>query len=707
MKKCFVKIFLLFFCAFLLSASTNLHAQSFQEMPVINPAPSQELAQGGSTTNTNQGNALTRALGWGFNNLTGLGVAGQVGQAVWNTGTAASSAAINSAVSAASDSFQNTVMGLITTASLAMTALAAFVLYGAGETFDFILGITIGSSTLMDILNNSILICWKIIRDVSNIVIVFSLLYVAIKTIIEGNGFADKKMLAGVLMAAIFINFSLLLTKLVYQLSNSVGNAIVNQIKITGSSGNGVGGFSTGVMNMFNLQTLLTNSVFDLSAPSWTGVWNHVNTQILTSIIFLGLSVLFFVFTFSLAKRFFIFVLLMISSPLGLISFFIPWMGNVKNWWWGQLKGQALYLPAFFIVLYVSMQLMTSIVGTMSNPTGQLSAAIGGVNTQTTGTAVAASLTKGGISTMGTKSGMFIYTMFTYALALGCLILSILLPGKIAAGGAGVMNSFGSWASGKIRSLPGATGRFAGRAALSTAARAGRQGGRVASALATTGFTWNADDRKKKLKDLQERARAGDLDARGRLRLAEGISNRTFDLRNVKALGLDKKFGAGIKKWGDAVDDKKKKMESKAKAEMKRLGYDGMARENQSEVVAAERRRDIQMDVLKAAKDALKNNDTESNRNDVIKAQKELEKLEMQVGKEKNKGQSEYLEVMRARQARLWNRMSASQKAAFKKMEEDMEKKWKEEGKAKQTSRRRTPPPGPGPTPPPPTPPTP
>ncbi len=673
MKKCFAKILLLAICLFVVSAPLHVYAQN-QTANVNDP---QQGSSVGSIFNKWRTDVTSSVISTAATYLgNGGGLSGTAAVAM-NTGP------IKAGLELGGEAIKSVVGQFVRTAGLGFTALAALILMVSGEAFDFVLGATVtgeGVVSLFNIIQPSILLSWTIVRDVSNIIIVFSLLYLAIKTIIDGNGFADKKVLAGVLVAALFINFSLFFTKLVYQVSNEVGTSIVKEIKL-GSEG--IGSFSTGVMQIFGLQALFVKNIF-IDNQDWSGMWNTLNSSILTSLMFIGLSVIFFVFSFVLAKRFFVFVLLMISSPLGLISFFIPWLEGVKKSWWGQLKGQALYLPAFFITLYISMSLMSNIIGSL-NP--QTIANMSNVNLQTAGT-VNSQL--GAIAVSGVN--VFIYTLFTYILCLGCLLLPILLPNKIASAGAGAMNSFGSWATGKVRAMPGMAGRFAGRTVAGGAARTGRLVGVGASNLFSGGLTIDPAKRKQNLKDLQERARNGDVAAKGRLRIAEGLKNRTYDLRNVGGFGKKMGIGDGIKNWDDAVKAKKEKLEKKQKADMKRYGYD-KAGDNPVERQKLEEKtalRDNGIEDVKQKQQAFNAAMTSGNvalqnaaRVTLELAKEKLKQAELELGKQKNVGMIKHFEKMEKR----WkHKMTPTRYAALVKMKEEMEKKFKEDGKKKKNN---------------------
>ena len=92
---------------------------------------------------------------------------------------------------------------------------------------------------------------WSLFRDVANISFIFIILYNAISTILQLG--SDKRLLAKVVIIALLINFSGLITKLVIDVSNVVANQFYSQLNTSNNpfsenniSGKLVAGFKFG-----------------------------------------------------------------------------------------------------------------------------------------------------------------------------------------------------------------------------------------------------------------------------------------------------------------------------------------------------------------------------------------------------------------------------------------------------------------------------
>ena len=71
---------------------------------------------------------------------------------------------------------------------------------------------------------------YKIILNVANMIFIFLLLYIAIKTIL-GDGGDMKKLLTNIIVVALMINFSLFMTKVIIDASNIVAMGFYNAIQ--------------------------------------------------------------------------------------------------------------------------------------------------------------------------------------------------------------------------------------------------------------------------------------------------------------------------------------------------------------------------------------------------------------------------------------------------------------------------------------------
>lgn len=557
------------------------------------------------------------------------------------------------------------------------------VLTVAGEVFDKIVTFALDNSKFMidgpDGLGGTIELLWRFVRDIANIVIVFSMLYLAIRTIIEGEGFADKKKLASVLLAAILINFSLFFTRLALTISNDVALSIRNQIHFNASTGTPTGAnvadtslgdaqngrqstLSEGIVHTLGIPKTI-NYISNESVKSGSLIdYQGVQFQYLLMLTFsvIGVSVILVGGALILLYRFIAFIFLMIGAPFGLVALFIPWLKQHGDKWFNMVKALTFLAPVYFLSFYVSMMLLSQIVklGTVAQA---------GSNA----------------NFMAVLVQMAVQTI----LIVGTLIVTILFPVKVSAAGGQFIGKVGNWAQGRIRNIPKWTGQTAARAALSGSARVQRQVlGRMGSRLLS--------GNEKTKKDLQEAARGtgmASVIARARLRSSEGLKNRTYDLRNVGGMGKKLGVGEGIDSWQKKVTERNKKaqerLEAKRKAETERYGYDKV-KASEQEITRLQEVRNTQSEEVKKAeqklKDAINANASASVREqlgkDLAEARKQLEKDELEVGRAVNKGIDDQFKKMKARWS---NNMTAARRAALKKMEEEMEKKFKADGKAK------------------------
>src|SRR3989338_645375 len=111
---------------------------------------------------------------------------------------------------------------------------------------------------------------YKIILNVANMLFIFILLYIAIKTIL-GMGGDIKKLLTNIIVVALFINFSLFMTKTIIDASNILAMGFYNgvqteigQVEISDEDEKkeviSVGSISTAMMAGLKLQTMVPSS---------------------------------------------------------------------------------------------------------------------------------------------------------------------------------------------------------------------------------------------------------------------------------------------------------------------------------------------------------------------------------------------------------------------------------------------------------------
>lgn len=636
MKKSFLKTFIVSSFAFLLCVGFFLNP-SIVSAQSTNTAtqPANATAQATpSSTSQNTVSWWQRTLPWVLGPVAGL--ASEATIAATGQSPVAGANAIGGAILAAGadKTMQYVVVPLIETLAVAWLKFFSLALGLAGGIFDAVLEQTVLRTTLYDSLNLSIQTSWKLLRDLANIAIVFSLLYLGIKTILRGEGFADTKVLAGVLMAAVFINFSMLFTEIAFGTSNFLGRSIAQEITFSG--GGDINSVSENLVRIVGVKDVI-DRLWNATPSTYAieRAWGSLQAAVITSLTMMVLMAVFFTAAAMLVYRFIIFIVLVITSPLGLISYFIPWFSNTGKMWWGQLRQQFVFLPAFIFTLYIALLF----IGTLTR----------------------------GVSASPSLIGFFFNFALTCAFLLGVLIL----PTKLSKGGSNMMTTMGAWGATKLRNLP----RAAGRVALSGGARTGRLlGGRLAGGALQNNET---------LKKLGQRNDIVGSIGRLGLKAGAGLSNRTYDIRNTK-LGAKFGMGKGIDNWGDAVKKRKEKIEKKREAESKLLGFDKLHETETAKrsLIDAEKNRNTQAKAFETAKAAYEASGTDADYQAMKAEQDKLEGAQIAVGMIKNAGLARYQELVRRRDK--WYRgKGATNTAAVKKIEAELRKKYLEDGKSK------------------------
>jgi hypothetical protein len=658
MKKLFIQCVFVVMCFSFFVSVTPVFAQ--------NTAPQ---------TTTPQANTASPSLWDRFNGFVQGGLVGGLPGAF--VGGATGQGVIGGAVqSYAEDKIGVVVKEFILNVIWTQARFTAWVTGVVGGLFDdMILTLTPDSNDTWKIdINTSIEAGWRILRDIASIVLIFSLLYLGIKTILDGQGFADKKTLISIIVAAILLNFSLIFTKdIAFHVSNRIGQEVLRTAILNNTDSNNTQkSFSEAMLSMIGPQQLFNANggienfqASSRSGGSWEQIGMFALQSVILSFVLLITVVIFLGLILMLLIRFIVFVMLMITAPLGIIAFTIPALKQHGETWWAELKKQTIYFPAFVFTMYIIF-LLISTLGSGDNT----------FNIAATDGAVASAVA----------------FFLNFLLIIGFLVVLLIAPSKLSAGGSSLVNSATNWTKKKATSW---AGRAAGGATFGAAAALGRNTvGRGATKILSSDKIKTAAQEAKGFKGTA---------ARALLRRADKAQDYSFDARSTKMGGeFAKKYGLGeaSKGWKGSIEAKKKAYKEKMDKEKKLYGFgemdDAQKREHTNKLNTARADRDNKakdvQDEIKKLENARKNNPTDTATINAISEsltakQKELEKFETEVGKLMQAGDSTYITYLKKQRHRglnVYRRMSRTQKAALEALEKDMNKEWKEKGKAKQ-----------------------
>jgi hypothetical protein len=399
---------------------------------------------------------------------------------------------------------------------------------------------------------------WAIFRDIANILFIFLILYIAIATILNIQQYSAKNLLSKVIIAALLINFSLFFTRAIIDVSNVTTQNFYNQITVSNTASidsvDNLTGVSGEFMSALNITTFFEDGAADLlkltqfsTAVSVSGI----------SIFMLIATFVFFVMALLLIIRFILFIILMITSPIGFVGGLLPATKGLSQQWWKTLWDQALFAPAFMLFLYVDILIIRSpgFQRAFTDP-----ASSQGFQAAFSGSSLGDGLT----------------VILNFSIVIGLLITSIVVSKSMASTGSGkLVDTASKWGS---------------QLSFGAAALAGRQAtGRTGQLLNAVGVT-----------DALKRVDAGGGKFSGGARLAlrggRTLGTSSFDARNLGAVqGALGKAGIGKGGKGGFIDRQEAAKEKEAKAAEERMKQSGVASSETNKTYA-----DLQSELRKA-----------------------------------------------------------------------------------------------------------
>ncbi len=217
---------------------------------------------------------------------------------------------------------------------------------------------------------------WVICRDVVNTFFIFALLYLAIMTIIGKLGGAMKSQLVTLIIVAIFMNFSMYITRFVIDVGNVVALEFYNAfpdppqgsyvITIPGIAQRDIFGGFYGT---------ITHDIINMTS-SWSNVQLSEQWPWYVFLFFcLGIIQLVFIFVI-LAASFFMVArvatlwILMIVSPIAFFAYGIPKFSATWSTWTGELTKQVFFPAILLFFIYLAILLSDATVKTFMTTAG-------------------------------------------------------------------------------------------------------------------------------------------------------------------------------------------------------------------------------------------------------------------------------------------------------------------------------------------------
>lgn len=258
---------------------------------------------------------------------------------------------------------------------LSMLWITSWLVWVAGNAFDLILNVTIvnlkesiGEIKIIDTM-------WVAIRDLANMLFIVAILKVAFETMLELPKANWQQTIRNLILAAVFMNFSLLMTKALIDVSNVLAYGFYRQLPvITGSvldptaSPEKQRDLSELMMHHLNVQSIYHNGTAAKTGIQKTGgslqdVVATLSANVLGSILMMIVAFVFFAAALMFLVRFIYLIILMMTSPFFFISWIFPnfsKVGGRGGKWWTTLWDQLIWPPIFMMYIWIAFFLMSS-----------------------------------------------------------------------------------------------------------------------------------------------------------------------------------------------------------------------------------------------------------------------------------------------------------------------------------------------------------
>ncbi len=280
--------------------------------------------------------------------------------------------------------------------------------------FDFLAGLTLSSEMYkFDFIGN----IWVIVRDFSNIAFILVLLYAAFQMILGLGHSETKKLIAGVVVMALMVNFSLFFTRVVVDSGNILGLIFYNRIIVDGAPEDPIAdpgatkvqekSISRAIANRFDITKVLNAGSFKTeTTASGTGTlgaagagcaagafllgvgcvggavvgglfgYLFLGSETLTNESYLSimgimvayglilymLAYSFLVAAFSFLARMLTLIMLMVVSPFAFVSYAVPGLKKIGkvgfDSWLSSLLSASFMGAVFMFILYVVTTIM-------------------------------------------------------------------------------------------------------------------------------------------------------------------------------------------------------------------------------------------------------------------------------------------------------------------------------------------------------------
>ncbi|MCL5017088.1 MAG: hypothetical protein M1155_00260 [Patescibacteria group bacterium] len=222
------------------------------------------------------------------------------------------------------------------------------------------------NSNIVD--NPAVQIGWPITRDIANLAFVFLIIIIAFETILNTGSLQVKKALPKLIIAALLINFSLLLATVVLDFAGMLTNFFLASF----NSQSGNGGVAQALSSAMQMYKVLQPPTLDPNSTLLN--FGAATVQVLASLIFADIitavgAITMFGLAAMFLMRYVIIGILLITLPAAIIG----WVIGGSGWsdWSKKFLQQTFFGPIAGFYIYIALKSYTAIQGIVDTPNMQ------------------------------------------------------------------------------------------------------------------------------------------------------------------------------------------------------------------------------------------------------------------------------------------------------------------------------------------------
>ncbi|MDD5152521.1 MAG: hypothetical protein PHS95_00765 [Candidatus Pacebacteria bacterium] len=232
---------------------------------------------------------------------------------------------------------------------------ASFLLSLAVRLFDFSISLSMDNGYLtMPFIQDM----WTTIRDLSNMLFIFVLVYTGIRTMLGAEG-DWKRSVFKVIIIALLLNFSLFFAQVAIDAGNTFGTWVYSSMGADPTGAGQTRNLHGAFVKSFKLGNFVPSDQ-GLNTNFWSGfgVVNSIFLFLLVAILNIVAAWVFLQIAFIFIGRLLAFWTLMILAPAAFVANTLPKFEGYFSEWLNTLVKQASLAPLFMIMLYIIMKIM-------------------------------------------------------------------------------------------------------------------------------------------------------------------------------------------------------------------------------------------------------------------------------------------------------------------------------------------------------------